>query len=66
MLLHFFLYSAVQQSQQQHFSELMHRHPRAGLSIGKTGQIPGASRLWGLTLEYQNTPICCFFVFLGC
>jgi len=36
--------------------------PRAGLTIEQTGQMPGASRFWGLALEYQNASLLVFHV----
>ena len=42
---------------------LFARACRAGLTIGQTGQMPGASRFGGLALECQNIPFTGFSCF---
>jgi len=37
--------------------------PKAGLTIGQSGQMAGASSFWGLALEYPNTPLLDFHLF---
>ena len=44
------------------FSATVWASSRAGLTIGQTVQMPGASRFWA-PLEHQNTPLLVFHVF---